>query len=169
MAEARSRLGRGDEQTTRESLTEPPLRTLGFWVKCSRRSGSTESGPDYYLHGGGASGAEQPLAICLAYAWDRFLDGPDPERDPANPTENPGARVVSLLERSGATWAIVTNGKLLAAVFRRGSLTSHQLLRDRAGEGAALARSGPGNPLLLAVLPLPGLRAPGGGAPRRGA
>ena len=49
--------------------------------------------------------------MCLAYRWGRFLDGKDESRDTETPEENPGAVVVSLLERADAPFAIVTNGK----------------------------------------------------------
>lgn len=49
--------------------------------------------------------------VALTYPWARWLDGPDPN-DPDRPAENPGAKVVTLLERGDAEWAIVTNGKL---------------------------------------------------------
>jgi hypothetical protein len=39
------------------------------------------------------------------------LDGKDEHRDSTRPDENPGAAVVSLLERGAAPFAIVTNGK----------------------------------------------------------
>ena len=55
---------------------------------------------------------DKPVAVCLAYPWNRYLDGRDETRDAQNPDDNPGARVVSILENGGAPWAIVTNGKL---------------------------------------------------------
>ena len=55
---------------------------------------------------------DSPLAACLAYPWNRYLDGRDETRDVHTPAENPGARVVAVLESGLAAWAIVTNGKL---------------------------------------------------------
>ena len=55
---------------------------------------------------------EKPVAVCLAYSWNRYLDGRDETRDVQTPDENPGARVVTVLESGEAPWAIVTNGKL---------------------------------------------------------
>jgi hypothetical protein len=46
------------------------------------------------------------------YPWGRSLDGKDDQRDKETPEENPGAVVVSLLEKGEASWVIVTNGKL---------------------------------------------------------
>ena len=43
-----------------------------------------------------------PVALCLAYPWDRFLDGKDDKRDAETPDHNPGQRVVSLLEKAEA-------------------------------------------------------------------
>ncbi|NWJ98958.1 MAG: hypothetical protein HXX20_24730, partial [Chloroflexi bacterium] len=53
-----------------------------------------------------------PLALGLAYTWNRNLDGKDATRDSETSDENPGAMVVSLLDRGEADWAIVTNGKI---------------------------------------------------------
>ena len=50
--------------------------------------------------------------MCLAYSWNRYLDGRDETRDLQTPDENPGARVVTVLQSGEAPWAIVTNGKL---------------------------------------------------------
>ena len=50
--------------------------------------------------------------MCLAYSWNRYLDGRDEARDAKTPDENPGARVVTVLESGEAPWAILTNGKL---------------------------------------------------------
>src|SRR5713226_529035 len=52
-----------------------------------------------------------PLSLCLSYTWGRSLDGKDEQRDSQTPDENPGAAVVTLLDRGEADWAIVTNGK----------------------------------------------------------
>ena len=41
---------------------------------------------------------DSPLAACLAYPWNRYLDGRDETRDVHTPAENPGARVVAVLE-----------------------------------------------------------------------
>jgi len=127
MADARQRVSGKPEAVARKELLEPVLKELGFaltptpapsplrrtlsGVKRSRRAvtGEGESPqPDYYLYAGG----ERSVAICNVYAWERILDGRDEQRDPDTPDENPGALVVSLLEREDAPeWAIVTNGK----------------------------------------------------------
>ena len=54
------------------------------------------------------------LSLCvLAYSLGiRYLDGRAETRDIQTPDENPGARVVTVLESGEAPWAIVTNGKL---------------------------------------------------------
>src|SRR5579863_9994591 len=65
-----------------------------------------EASPAPTIHG-------NPLALCLAYAWGRSLDGKDDQRgDAARADENPGAAVVTLLDKGDAAWAIVTNGKI---------------------------------------------------------
>jgi hypothetical protein len=55
---------------------------------------------------------DKSAAVCLAYTWNRNLDGRDETRDTETADENPGARVVGLLDSGEAPWAIVTNGKL---------------------------------------------------------
>ena len=82
------------------------LEALGF--KAVRAAGGDE--PDYRLYA--PDDQEKPVAVCLAYSWNRYLDGRDETRDIQTPDENPGARVVTVLESGEAPWAIVTNGKL---------------------------------------------------------
>ena len=89
-----------------ESLVEPMLEALGF---AQTRAAGGDS-PDYLLHA--LERSVEAVAVCLSYPWNRYLDGRDETRDPHNPDENPGARVVTILESSEVSWAIVTNGKL---------------------------------------------------------
>ena len=88
------------------SPMESALEALGF--KPVKAAGGDE--PDYRLYA--PDNSEKPVAVCLAYAWNRYLDGRDEARDAQTPGENPGARVVTTLEAGEAPWAIVTNGKL---------------------------------------------------------
>jgi hypothetical protein len=102
-------------QATQNKLIQEVLALLGFAF--TRRSERTprEQEPDYtlYLPGDDGKPEGQPLAFCLAYNWKRDLDRQvDESQDPHTPGENPGALVVSLLEKKQANWAIVTNGKL---------------------------------------------------------
>ena len=85
---------------------ESALEALGF--KTVVAGGGDE--PDYRLYA--PDNPEKPVAVCLAYSWNRYLDGRDETRDVQTPDENPGARVVTVLEFGEAPWAIVTNGKL---------------------------------------------------------
>ena len=96
----------GNAGTTVQSLVEPALADLGF--RAAAASGG--EGPDYRLYA--PNDTEKPVALCLAYAWNRYLDGRDETRDTHAPDENPGARVVTVLESGEAPWVIVTNGKL---------------------------------------------------------
>ena len=75
--------------------------------------------PDYQLFD--PNQPDQPIACCNAYAWDRNLDGlVDDERDPEYPNENPGSRVIGVLENeANPEWAIVTNGKFWRLYTRR--------------------------------------------------
>ena len=95
----------GDGATVQLSV-ESALEALGF--KAVRAAGGDE--PDYRLYA--PDDQEKPVAVCLAYSWNRYLDGRDETRDIQTPDENPGARVVTVLESGEAPWAIVTNGKL---------------------------------------------------------
>jgi TaqI-like C-terminal specificity domain/Eco57I restriction-modification methylase len=108
---ARQRLHGKPEGATRTQLLEPALKALGFAAKAGgRKTADDFEKPDYDLMAGPGDG--QTLAFCNAYVWDRYLDGRDEGRDTETPNENPGAVVVSLLERDDAPdWAIVTNGK----------------------------------------------------------
>ncbi len=103
---ARERFAGADEAAVRRDLIEPVLAALGFRVRSAK--GDTET-PDYTL---GSAEGNGPLAACLAYTWDRSLDGKDESHGEARRDDNPGARVVSVLESGPAPWAIVTNGKL---------------------------------------------------------
>ena len=85
---------------------ESALEALDF--KAVGAGGGDE--PDYRLYT--PDNPEKPVAVCLAYSWNRYLDGRDETRDAQTPDENPGARVVTVLESGEAPWAIVTNGKL---------------------------------------------------------
>lgn len=95
-----------DEAGVRRQLIEPALSALGFTPVPGKRA---PDAPDYVL---GLDSAGGGSVACLAYPWDRNLDGKDEKRDTRRPAENPGARVVSVLESGVAPWAIVTNGKL---------------------------------------------------------
>ncbi len=109
LIDVRSRLGDEDEARTHEDLIEPALESLGFRFEKARPEGS-ENQPDYYLY---AASSEEPLAVCLAYRWDRYMDGRlHPDKTAERPEDNPGARVVSVLESGRVPYAILTNGKL---------------------------------------------------------
>ncbi len=113
-AGAAARFGGKDETAIGRELYEPIFGALGF--NAVRGVGS--DGPRYLLHSPDQSDGP-PLALCLAYPWDRMLDAKDYGRDNATPEANPGAQVVSLLERGDAPWVIVTNGRLWRLYSRR--------------------------------------------------
>ena len=95
-----------EDGATFHPAMESALEALGF--KPVKAAGGDE--PDYRLYA--PDNPEKPVAVCLAYAWNRYLDGRAETRDIQTPDENPGARVVTVLESGEAPWAIVTNGKL---------------------------------------------------------
>jgi hypothetical protein len=97
-------------------LMEPALQALGFDVRPGKKQGSRVSEPNYRLYAP-AQRLTPPedssmRALCLVYPWGRSLDAKDDQRDSETPEENPGAVVVSLLEKGEAPRAMVTNGKL---------------------------------------------------------
>ena len=104
---AASRWAGKTEDEVRTGLIEPALHLLGFEPQPGRGGTDDRHEPDYLLRS--PDGAT--LAACLAYTWNRSLDGKDDTRDQITPEENPGAVVVSLLERPDVPYAIVTNGK----------------------------------------------------------
>lgn len=85
---------------------DPIWSVLGFRPRRLDRKADHLSA-DYELY----DGRDERRTVALAYPWGRWLDGPDPN-DPDRPTENPGATVVTLLERGDADWVVVTNGQL---------------------------------------------------------
>ena len=106
LPQLRQQANTDDDGGAAQLPVESALDTLGF--KPVKAAGRDE--PDYRLYA--PDNPEKPVAVCLAYAWNRYLDGRDEARDAQVPDENPGARVVSVLESDEAPWAIVTNGKL---------------------------------------------------------
>jgi len=108
----RQRLTSDDRSKTRDLLIEPALALLGFKTLPDGSSGS------YKLL---SSHSTAPIALCLAYTWNRNLDARDEMRDSESPDENPAARVVTLLESGETPWVILTNGK----VWRLYSVKAH--------------------------------------------
>jgi hypothetical protein len=97
------------EEIIRAEFLEPAFNALGWIAEPGKGPKDESVKPDYWLKT--QTGEKIP---CLAYTWDRALDGPDEQRDPGTPHENPAQSVVSILEKldSDATgWAIMTNGK----------------------------------------------------------
>ncbi|RJQ50185.1 MAG: hypothetical protein C4526_12400 [Nitrospiraceae bacterium] len=115
------------EKEFRKGFLEPVFKTLGFQFREQKAADDESRKADYEFYenppsspfskGGlssplsrGARGV-YPLCLCLTYPWGRSLDGKDYTRDKDTPDENPGAVVVSLLDKGDSDWVIVTNGK----------------------------------------------------------
>jgi len=109
LSSARQRLAGERSEITRRNLLEPSFEALGFRALPATAVDDTTQ-PHYRMYT--AEDSDNPLAVCLAYTWNRNLDGRDETRDSETADENPGARVVSLLDSGESQWAIVTNGKL---------------------------------------------------------
>ena len=110
LAKANERWGKKPKTDFVEGLVRPILLAMGFSLGTPRKTASGDLSPDFLLSV--PSSSEAPVALCLIYPWGRWLDGKDDQRDADTPDDNPGARIVSLLEQEQASWAILTNGKL---------------------------------------------------------
>jgi hypothetical protein len=114
--DAREELRGRPVEECRRKLIEPVLSRLGFLSAPIK--GAAGRPHDYELSLPDPHGLPTGrVAILLAYAWGRDLDGYESE-DPARqtpvdrPDENPGAMVVARLEETGAEWAMLTNGQI---------------------------------------------------------
>lgn len=96
------------EKEFRKGFLESVFKALGFEFKECKAADDAGRDPDYFFY---KDKSDKPLCLCLTYPWFRSLDGKDYTRDKDTPDENPGATVVSLLDRGDADWVIVTNGK----------------------------------------------------------
>ena len=116
---ARGRFGNLERSGLTGQLYQPLFESLGFSLDQKRGSGKQATAePDFRLL---EPESRKLLTVCLAYPWGRSLDAKDEQRDSARPDENPGAAVVSVLQKGAAEWAIVTNGK----VWRLYSASTH--------------------------------------------
>ncbi|MXY19946.1 MAG: N-6 DNA methylase [Dehalococcoidia bacterium] len=106
LRELTPRLRYTEDGATKGSPIESALQALGFRVDTATGGDA----PDFRLYS--PDNPDKPVAVCISYPWNRYLDGRDETRDAKAPDENPGARVVTILESGEAPWAIVTNGKL---------------------------------------------------------
>ncbi|GCF07792.1 Eco57I restriction-modification methylase domain-containing protein [Dictyobacter arantiisoli] len=122
----------------RERLLDETLRTLGFdyTIERSPRTTTGQRLPDYVLfssrlprraEGQPIDKEQNKMSVCLAYEWNRNLDGYSDKADVFNGDnedaldlnstdfENPGAAIVSLFDQQPeqqVNWAILTNGKI---------------------------------------------------------
>ena len=106
-----------------QRLIDEVLSQLDFFDPAAARNKPSKAGgrrkADYLLYTKDAKEKkDKPAALCLAYEWNRNLDGYADEVDDLGvkeigPTalENPGAVVVTLLEQEEVDWAFLTNGK----------------------------------------------------------
>ncbi|MHB8203095.1 MAG: Eco57I restriction-modification methylase domain-containing protein [Desulfomonilaceae bacterium] len=107
---ASTRLANKTVETIQSHLFEPVIQTLGFHLKKTKHRKPGAAEPSYGLYAG--VGDNKAICTALVYPWGRYLDGKDYTRDADTADENPGAVVVSILERGETPWAIVTNGRI---------------------------------------------------------
>ncbi len=107
---AASRLAGKDKKQLYRDLLRSVLDVLGF--AAPNKKGAERAPEEPHLKLYSPQSADSVLAVCQVYPWDRSLDGKDDRRDAETPEENPGAVVVSLLEKGEAGWIVVTNGRL---------------------------------------------------------
>jgi hypothetical protein len=108
--QAAPRFGGKEKDELYRGLVRPVLNVLGFAERPQETTRSASAEPHYKLYS--PRGGSSVLALCQVYPWDRSLDGKDDRRDSETPEENPGAVVVSLLEKGESAWVVVTNGRL---------------------------------------------------------
>jgi hypothetical protein len=113
---AASRFAGKDKKILCQQLVEPALEVLGFEGRPGRPA-STAVEPHYKLYS--RERKDSLLAFCQVYPWDRSLDGKDDRRDSETAEENPGAVVVSLLEKGESPWVVVSNGRLWRLYAKR--------------------------------------------------
>jgi len=114
---AASRFAGKERKNLSQVLIEPVLRVLGFEARPGKSSQLASADPHYRLYS--AEKTDANLALCQVYPWDRSLDGKDDRRDKETSEENPGAVVVSLLEKGESSWVVVTNGRLWRLYAKR--------------------------------------------------
>ena len=98
-------------------LVRPVLDILGFAPPAKKGAQSAPQEPHHKLYS--TQSYDSVLALCQVYPSDRSLDGKDDRRDKETPEENPGAVVVSLLEKGETGWIVVTNGRLWRLYSKR--------------------------------------------------
>ena len=111
----------GDSATAQYTV-ESTLEALGF--KPVRAGGGDE--PGYRLYA--PDNPEKPVAVCLAYSWNRYLDGRDETRDLQTPDENPGARVVTVLQSRRSPVGHRHQRQAMASLLGQVPFPVHQLL-----------------------------------------
>jgi len=114
---AASRFANKGRKVLSQELVEPVLQVLGFQARPGKVTGSASAEPHYRLYS--MENKDSLLGFCQVYPWDRSLDGKDDRRDSETKEENPGAVVVSLLEKGESPWVVVTNGRLWRLYAKR--------------------------------------------------
>jgi hypothetical protein len=112
-----SRFTARERKVLYQELIDPVLQALGFDSRPGKIGQSASDEPHYRLYS--RVNKDSLLAFCQLYPWDRSLDGKDDQRDSDTKEENPGAVVVSLLEKRESPWVIVTNGRLWRLYAKR--------------------------------------------------
>jgi TaqI-like C-terminal specificity domain/Eco57I restriction-modification methylase len=114
---AASRFAGKERKVLCQDLVEGVIQHLGFEARPGKPARSALGEPHYRLSS--KEHKDSLLAVCQVYPWDRSLDGKDDRRDSETAEDNPGAVVVSLLEKGESSWVVVTNGRLWRLYAKR--------------------------------------------------
>jgi hypothetical protein len=107
VADVKARGNAKYKEALQMQLLEPIFKKLGFKATINRAGKTEQTEPEYLLK----ISDDSKQTAAFVYGWERWLDGPD-LNDADTPEQNPGACVVTALDKQTADWIIVTNGRL---------------------------------------------------------
>jgi hypothetical protein len=145
----------GSEAQLEDDLVKPILRLLGhtFEIQAALRTADGVKKPDYIFYRDAAALqankgvsplteahlAPGMIAVGDAKRWDRNLDMAVKEGTDALSNKNPAYQIAFYMQQSGATWGILTNGRLWRLYHKD---SAHRLDRFYEMDLVALAEAG---------------------------